>query len=154
MEGLLCDPESNEACPEPNPKQTRIQKLSALVQWLVYFILMWQSLCRLSDNGLEWLLQFLFQFLKVLSDLFSCKYLAELLAIIPSSPYLLRKLACFDSDNFIKYAVCSKCSKLYDMNDCTETDHRGKRAVKKSKHCKHKQYLWSTFSKAVLVKHL
>ena len=104
MEDLLCDLESNEACPEPNPKQTRIQKLSVLVQWLVYFILMWQSLCKLSDNRLEWLLQFLFQFLKVLSHLSGCEYLAELLAIIPSSLYLLRKFACFDRDNFIKYA--------------------------------------------------
>ena len=149
MEDLLCDLESNEACPEPNPKQTRIQKLSALVQWLVYFILMWQSLCKLSDNGLEWLLQFLFQFLKVLSHLSGCEYLGELLAIIPSSLYLLRKFACFDLDNFNKYAVCPKCSKLYDMKDCTETDHRGKRAVK---HCKHKQYPRSKTCGAPLAK--
>lgn len=149
MEDRLCDLESNEACPEPNPKQTRIQKLSALVQWLVYFILMWQSLCKLSDNGLEWLLQFLFQFLKVLSHLSGCEYLGELLAIIPSSLYLLRKFACFDRDNFIKYAVCPKCSKLYDMKDCTETDHRGKRAVK---HCKHKQYPRSKTCGAPLAK--
>ena len=39
MEDLLCDLESNEACPEPNPKQTRIQKLSALVQWLYILFL-------------------------------------------------------------------------------------------------------------------
>ena len=63
MEDLLCDVESSVPCPEPYRKQTRTQKLTALVQWLVYFILMWQSLCKLSDNGLEWLLQFLFQFL-------------------------------------------------------------------------------------------
>lgn len=62
MEDLLCDVESRAPCPEPSRKQTRTQKLTALVQWLVYFILMWQSLCKLSDNGLEWLLQFLFQF--------------------------------------------------------------------------------------------
>ena len=90
MEDLLCDIESRELCPEPTPKQTRTQKLTALVQWLVYFLLMWQSLCKLSDNGLEWLLQFLFQFFKVLSDLSGCEYLGELVTIIPSSLYLHR----------------------------------------------------------------
>ena len=83
MEDLLCDVESREPCPELTPKQTRTQKLTALVQWLVYFLLMWQSLCKLSDNGLEWLLQFLFQFFKVLSDLSGCEYLGELVTIIP-----------------------------------------------------------------------
>ena len=90
-----------------------------------------------------------FQFLKVLFHLSGCEYLTELLAIIPSSLYLLRKFACFDHDNFIKYAVCPKCSKLYDMKDCTETDHRGKRAVK---HCKHKQYPRSKTCGAPLAK--
>ena len=90
MEDLLCDIESREPCPEPTPKQTRTQKLTALVQWLVYFLLMWQSLRKLSDYGLEWLLQFLFQFFKVLSDLSGCKYLGELVTIIPSSLYLHR----------------------------------------------------------------
>ena len=90
---------------------------------------MWQSLCKLSDNGLEWLLQFLFQFINVLSDLSGCQYLQELLGIVPSSLYLLRKFACFDRDNFTKYAVCSKCCKLYNMKDCTEIDHRGRRVI-------------------------
>lgn len=149
IEDLLCDVENNDPCPEPTPKQTRAQKLTALVQWLVYFILMWQSVCKLSDNGLEWLLQFLFQFLKVLSDLSGCEYLAELVTIIPSSLYLLRKFASFDQDNFVKYAVCSKCSKLYDMKDCTEINHRGQRIVK---HCKQKQYPRSATCGAPLAK--
>ena len=37
VEDLLCDVESREPCPEPTPNQTRTQKLTALVQWLVYF---------------------------------------------------------------------------------------------------------------------
>ena len=51
LEDLLGDVGSSEPCPEPTPKQTRMQKWTALVQWLVYFILMWQSLCNLSDNS-------------------------------------------------------------------------------------------------------
>ena len=110
---------------------------------------MWQSLCKLSDNGLDWLLQFLFQFIKVLSDLSGCLYLQELLAIIPSSLYLLRKYASFDRDNFIKYAVCSKCCKLYNMKDCTEIDHRGRRVIK---HCQQKKYARSATCGAPLAK--
>lgn len=149
MEDLLCDVESNEACPEPSPKQSRTQKLTTLVQWLVYFILLWQSVCKLSDNGLEWLLQFLFQFLKVLSDLSGGEYLAELVTIIPSSLYLLRKFAGLDRDSFIKYAVCPKCSKLYDMKDCTETDQRVQRVVK---HCNFKRFPRSATCGAPLAK--
>lgn len=110
---------------------------------------MWQSLCKLSDYGLEWLLQFLFQFFKVLSDLSGCEYLGELVTIFPSSLYLLHKFASFDRDNFVKYAVCSKCSKLCDMKDWTEIDHRGKRIVK---HCEHKRFPRSAACGAPLAK--
>ena len=137
MEDLLCDVENNDACPEPTPKQSRTHKLTALVQWLVYFILMWQSLCKLSDNGLEYLLQFFFQFFRILSNLSGCEYLEELMTIIPPSLYLLRKFVNLNRDNFVKYAVCPKCSKLYDLKDCTETDLRGRRVVK---HCQHKKF--------------
>ena len=65
----------------------------------------------------------IFMFFKVLSDLSGCEYLEGLVTILPSSLYLLHKFARFDRDNFGKYAVCSKCSKLYDMKDCTEFDH-------------------------------
>ena len=110
---------------------------------------MWQSLCKLSDNGLDWLLQFLFQFIKVLSDLSGCQYLQELLCLVPSSLYLLRTFASFDRDNFTKYAVCSKCSKLYNMKDCTEIDHWGRRVIK---HCQQKKYARSIPCGAPLAK--
>ena len=71
------------------------------------------------------------------------------MTIIPSSLYLLHKFASFDRDNFVRYAVCSKCSKLYDMKDCTEIDHRGKRIVK---HCKHKRFPRSATCGAPLAK--
>ena len=110
---------------------------------------MWQSLCKLSDNGLDWLLQFIFQFIKVSSDLSGCLYLQELLAIIPSSLYFLRKYASFDRDNFIKYALCSKCCKLCNMKDCTEIDHSGRRVIK---HCQQKKYARSATFGAPLAK--
>ena len=50
---------------------------------------------------------------------------------------LQNNFAGLDRDSFIKYAVCPKCSKVYDMKDCTETDQRGRRVVK---HCNFKRF--------------
>ena len=85
----------------------------------------------------------------MLSDLSGCLCLQELLAIIPSSLYLLRRYASFDRDNFIEYAVCSKWSKLYNMKDCTEIDDRGQRIIK---HCQQKKYARSATCGAPLEK--
>ena len=99
--------------PEPEKKRSRLQKINALVFWLVYFLLIWQSSCKLSDNGLVWLLQFLIKFLRVLGITISNEFLAELISIFPSSLYLLRQFLNIDRDYFTKYVVCPKCTKLY-----------------------------------------
>ncbi|CAB4014381.1 Hypothetical predicted protein, partial [Paramuricea clavata] len=61
------DISSNEALPDPIPKRRKVQVVNSILQWLLYFILIWQGVCHLSDNGLAWLLRFLLQFLKVLN---------------------------------------------------------------------------------------
>jgi len=127
----------DQACPEPDANQTKTQKVTALVQWFVYFILLWQSVTKISDNGLEWLLQFVCQFFKVLSTLCESEYLSKLVFIFPSSLYLLRKFVVFDRDNFIKYAVCPKCAKVYNLKECTELDIYGQRSIR---HCNQKKF--------------
>lgn len=99
--------------PEPEKKRSRLQKINALVFWLVYFLLVWQSSCKLSDNGLVWLLLFLFKFFKVLGITISNELFADLILILPSSLYLLRQFINIDRDYFTKYVVCPKCTKLY-----------------------------------------
>ncbi|CAH3104956.1 unnamed protein product [Pocillopora meandrina] len=42
------------------------QTLITLFQWFIYFLLFWQATCKISDNGLERLLHFMFQFLHVM----------------------------------------------------------------------------------------
>ena len=103
----------------------------------MYFLLLWQSTCKVSDSGIEWLLQFVSQFFKLLSELISSEYLTELVIIFPSSLYLLRKFVKFDCDIFTKFAVCPKCTKLYDMKDCTEIDRYGNRVIR---HCQHRKF--------------
>ena len=101
-----------------------------MVFWLVYFLLIWQTSCKLSDNGLVWLLQFLFKFLKVLGVSVSNDFLAELIVILPSSLYLLRQFINLDRDYFTKYVVCPKCTKLYAYDACLKVDQNNRTVAK------------------------
>lgn len=83
-------------------------------------VLLWQANCKLSNNGLEWLLRFLFQFLHLLGVACNCEYLVEFCAMFPTSLYVLRQLVDLDRDDFVKYVVCRTCSSLYDPGNCTQ----------------------------------
>ena len=109
--------------PEPEKKKSRLQQVSAMVFWLVYFLLIWQATCKLSDNGLVWLLQFLFKFFRVLGVTISNEFLADLISVLPSSLYLLRQFINFDRDYFTKYVVCPKCTKLYSYDSCLKVQN-------------------------------
>ena len=45
---------------------TTMTNQKAIVTWMLYFLLVWQTATFLSDNGLAWLLQFLSRFLYVI----------------------------------------------------------------------------------------
>lgn len=49
--------------------------------WFVYFLLIWQATCHLSDNGLVWLLKFLVSWLKSLGVEISSEVFENLLLI-------------------------------------------------------------------------
>jgi hypothetical protein len=130
------DISSNEALPDPIPKRRKVQVVNSILQWLLYFILIWQGVCHLSDNGLAWLLRFLLQFLKVLNIHVTGELLTELIAIFPTSLYMVRQLLDLDRDNFNKYVVCPKCSACYEYNECVR-DVDGRHVVKR---CSSKHY--------------
>ena len=109
---------SSTPLPEPELRKNRLQKVNALVFWFVYFLLFWQTSCKLSDNGLAWLIQFLVQFLKVLGLEISNGFLMELISVLPSSLYLVRQFINLDRDSFTKFVVCPKCTKLYSYDSC------------------------------------
>ena len=77
--------------PEPASKKTKLQEVNALVFWFVYFLLLWQTSCKISDNGMAWLLEFIIQFLKVFGIETSNGFLSELIVLLPSSLYLLKQ---------------------------------------------------------------
>ena len=119
VDDLLEDMAGDEPLPEPTHHQSSVQKLTTLIQWLIYFLLFWQASTKLSDNGLEWLVRFLFQFLHITGETFNCEYLCQLALMLPSSLYLLRKFVNSKRDNFVKFAVCPKCAALYQLENCT-----------------------------------
>ena len=116
---------ASDPLPPPGHSLTEVQKVKSVIQWLCFFLIYWQLACHISDNGLEWLLRFFYQFLSIINCNIGSPFLHELLAIFPTSVYLLRKLISLDRDNFTKYVVCPRCHKLYNMNECTKTNGRG-----------------------------
>ena len=67
--------------PEAQHRETSLKKLNSLVLWFVYFLLIWQATCHLSDNGLVWLLKFLVSWLKSLGVEISSEVFENLLLI-------------------------------------------------------------------------
>jgi len=119
VEELLQDVADDEPLPEPARHNTSTQALTTLLQWLVYFLLLWQATCKISDSGLEWLLRFVFQFLHVMGITCKSEFVCQLAVMLPSSLYLLRQFVDFKRDNFVKFAVCPKCGSLYQLENCS-----------------------------------
>ena len=121
----LCEQDvfSTPPLPEPLAKQRKLHIVNSIIQWLMYFLLIWQNVCHLSDNGLSWLLQFLVQFLKAINAHAPTELLAELIVTIPTSLYMIRQFLAVNRDSFAKYVVCPTCTKCYEYNECV----RGKR---------------------------
>ena len=136
VDDLLQDVGHDEPLPEPIQHRSTTQTLTTLLQWLIYFLLFWQATCKLSDNGLEWLLRFMFQFLHAVGITCNSEYLCQMALMLPSSLYLLRQFVNLKRDNFVKFAVCPKCASLYKLESCTR--HVGGQIV--SNICSHKPF--------------
>jgi len=119
VDDFLQDVANDEPLPEPTQYQSPVQTLTTLLQGSVYFLLFWQAICKISDNGLEWLLRFMFQFLHAAGITCKSEYLCQMALMLPSSLYLLRTFVNLKRDDFVKFAVCPKCASLYHLEDCT-----------------------------------
>ncbi|CAB4038564.1 Hypothetical predicted protein, partial [Paramuricea clavata] len=127
---------SPPALPDLERKKSMLHSFHSLLQWLLYFLLIWQSICHISDNGLAWLLKFLFQLLRVLNVQFSDYAIESLVAAFPTSIYMVRQYLKLDRDDFAKYVVCRKCYKCYEYGECL-SEINGKHVAKR---CSNKLY--------------
>ena len=62
---------------------------------------------------MDWLLRFLISWLKVLGTEISSEVFENVLLCCPGSLYLIRHFLNWDRDDFNKFVVCPKCTKLY-----------------------------------------
>lgn len=95
---------------------------SAVVLWLVYFIIALQKKHYIPDVAVSTLLKFLAAFFKVIGLCFP--QTTDLFKHFPSSLYQLRKVVGTSEEKFKRYVVCSKCYAVYNFDDCIQTSGR------------------------------
>lgn len=91
-------------------------KLVNLITWMFYFIYLWKCVNVISDNALNTLLYFLYSIFQLMS--LQDQLLAAALHVIPTSVYMLRRFLLVDRDNFERFIVCPKCTKVYKRAEC------------------------------------
>ena len=117
-----------------------------IVQVVVLFICLWQSVFKISDAAVEILLKFLSSLVKVLAG--SPSILLSLASLIPSSIYLLRKNSRHENcEKFIEFVVCPSCYSLYKMEDCLEIVG-GEKIPKQCRQIKYPNHPVSAYRKA------
>jgi hypothetical protein len=67
---------------------------------------------------MAWFLKFIVTWLRILGVEISNDFLAKIVTIFPGSLYSMRQFMDLDRDNFNKFVVCPKCTKLYRYDSC------------------------------------
>ena len=98
-----------------------VPKENKLIQLYVMFLLLWQSLFRLSDTGMEILLVFFAKFSSAIATAFQINVLKEFLSKLPTTMYKAKMVIKVKGDSFSKYATCYKCSSIYPLEQCKVT---------------------------------
>ena len=107
------------------------------VTFYVKFLMLWQSLYRLSDTGINILFAFFQRFLLMISRLLLLTPLTKFAIKLPKSLYEARKLVQTRNNDFITYATCQKCSAIYKIEECKIKLPNGRVA---SKECDHVEF--------------
>lgn len=112
--------------------------ISPLLHLYTFFLLMFQTLFRLSDTALTVLLSFLALFFRTISRTFNSP-LHSFLSKLPSNIRAARQLATSGGkkNEFTQYICCPTCHSLYDRDDgliCLPNGHT------ESKKCTFRQF--------------
>ena len=87
----------------------------------LFFLLLFQTLFRCSDNALHVLLSFFAMFLGLLGKMFKCEQLKTFATKLPRTVGQARVIAGGSRDNFRKYVCCPQCFALYCSDGNYET---------------------------------
>ena len=101
---------SDEEESQPNPRDSSTQ--NRLIQLYVMFLLMWQTLFRISDTGMNILLLFIAKFYSLVARV------QNFIDQLPPNIAAARKSAGINRDDFSRCASCSKCHAVYPLDSC------------------------------------
>ena len=104
---------------------------------LTFFILLWQSIYKVSNAAITVLLKFLTVFVRMLSRAYSNIPLSKLAEKIPTTAEAAQKFLWLGREqSFVTYVVCPTCNAIYIYKDCVVS--RG--AQTESRRCKNVLY--------------
>ena len=122
-------------------EQSPSQILPRPLWQLLFFLLMWQSLYRVSNAAVNVLLKFITLFVRLFGQVFAPTANADAIhkfsAVIPNSTIAAHKLLWnTNQDEFTSYVVCPKCDSVYEYDDCIVSSG----GMKESRLCRHIAY--------------
>ena len=105
---------------------------------LTFFIMLWQSVYKVSKSAITVLLKFLALYVSMLGRAYMNIPLQKLAEDIPTNANAAQKLLwpAGDEESFIPYVVCTSCDAIYHYDDCVI--ERGSKV--ESKKCKNVLY--------------
>ena len=89
---------------------------SPLTQWLICFLIRFQSKYYIPDAAIDALLKFLYTLFLVIGR-FSSNVALGITRILPKTLYSMKNVVGYN-DSFQRYVVCPRCHKMYDTSDC------------------------------------
>ena len=105
-----------------------------LMEAYLRFILLWQTMFRLSDVGLGVLLAFLATLMRILASTFHISPLKDFASHMPKTVRAARTFLGRSQDQFTKWACCPSCSALYQLDKCTVQLPDGTKSSRKCSH--------------------
>ena len=109
---------------------------STVISSIFLFLNVFHLCYRLSERGITLLIKFLKHVFLHMANICRSPMLLEVANHLPSSLYKLQKYFGNSANKYTTYAVCPKCSALYDPEECIVKT----RGIEESKTCKHIEF--------------
>lgn len=101
---------------------------------LVLFVMLWQSIFKVSNNAIKSLFLFLRYFLALIGESIQNPGIMRLSGKIPKT-YVSAESLLFDlKSDFMQFVVCPKCDSIYRQEDCIQNVF----GIQESTRCLHK----------------
>ena len=120
-EVLSAEEDNGEEHNDPNSSAAVSSESKAILM----FLLLWQTIYKVSDNGIAVLLKFFKQFLIAIGNLAQIDIIINFARNFPSTLYMAKVRLDLEKDDFEKFVACPKCMTLYKLDECTTTQSNG-----------------------------